>query len=265
MRYPLIGMPPTMLLLVIMLFIVQAPAPAPATTQALAPVAVAADTRPNILLILTDDLDLRLGSLGVMPNLQALLAAQGTSFSQAFVPISLCCPSRASLLRGQYPHNHGVYTNGPATGGFQRFQELGLEEQTVATALQGAGYRAVLLGKHLNGYPDPAAERFIPPGWSEWYSPASDNAAAPRAAYQGLRTATYKYVEYGTGERELYDLVTDPYELKNLAAGADPQLLAALQSWLASYGSCAGAGCRSADAITAPSLPVTIALPMVRQ
>ena len=52
--------------------------------------------------------------------------------------------------------------------------------------------------------------------------------AAPQAAYQGLRTATYKYVAYGTGERELYDLVTDPYELKNLAAGADPELLAAL-------------------------------------
>jgi len=57
---------------------------------------------------------------------------------------------------------------------------------------------------------------------------ALELCAAPQAAYQGLRTATYKYVAYGTGERELYDLVTDPYELKNLAAGADPELLAAL-------------------------------------
>ncbi|MBC8075005.1 MAG: hypothetical protein H7Y32_02935, partial [Chloroflexales bacterium] len=61
----------------------------------------------------------------------------------------------------------------------------------------------------------------------------------------------------------LYDLVADPYELKNLAANADPALLTTFQSWLATYSSCAGASCRSADSLTPPSLPTRIALPLV--
>ena len=61
--------------------------------------------RPNIILILTDDLDARLLEVHMedYPNLREL-AAEGTTFENAFVTDSLCCPSRTSILRGQYAH-----------------------------------------------------------------------------------------------------------------------------------------------------------------
>ena len=57
----------------------------------------------------------------------------------------------------------------------------------------------------------------------------------------------YLYVEYGDGERELYDLQTDPYALQNEAATADPMLLAELSASLAALQDCAGSTCRDAE------------------
>jgi arylsulfatase A-like enzyme len=127
---------------------------------------------PNIVLILADDLDLKLGTVAAMPQLQSLVASQGVTFTNFFVNASICCPSRASLLRGQYVHNHAVYTNGPPGGGFETFRDLGLESDTIATRLQDAGYRTALFGKYLNRYPFGSASTYIPPGWNEWYAPS---------------------------------------------------------------------------------------------
>src|SRR4051812_36833014 len=55
---------------------------------------------PNIVFILTDDQELTLGSLDFMPRTRALIAAQGTTFASHFVPLSLCCPSRSTILTG---------------------------------------------------------------------------------------------------------------------------------------------------------------------
>ena len=65
--------------------------------------------------------------------------------------------------------------------------------------------------------------------------------------YLALRTSRYLYVEYGDGERELYDLRVDPYELENLAPTADPALLAQLSAALSELRDCVAAGCRSAE------------------
>jgi N-acetylglucosamine-6-sulfatase len=65
--------------------------------------------------------------------------------------------------------------------------------------------------------------------------------------YLALRTERYLYVEYANGERELYDLQTDPYQLQNLAASADPALLADLAAQLDHLRVCAGADCRTAE------------------
>ena len=65
--------------------------------------------------------------------------------------------------------------------------------------------------------------------------------------YLALRTEQYLYVEYANGERELYDMQTDPYQLQNLAATADPTLLADLAADLDQLRVCAGADCRSAE------------------
>ncbi|MEJ7841868.1 MAG: sulfatase [Rubrobacter sp.] len=123
--------------------------------------------RPNILFILTDDQDV--GSVAEMPNVRSLLAAEGTSFDRAFVTTALCCPSRSSILRGQYSHNHRIWTTREPYGGFGRFQDLGLGESTVATWLDGAGYHTGYMGKYLNEYgsfDDPTTH--IPPGWDRW-------------------------------------------------------------------------------------------------
>src|SRR5262245_42641065 len=66
--------------------------------------------QPNIVLIVTDDLDV--ASLDYMPKLRAFLAGMGTTFSRSFSVAPVCCPSRATMLRGQYTHNHRVLTNG---------------------------------------------------------------------------------------------------------------------------------------------------------
>ena len=133
------------------------------------------EPRPNVILILTDDQDLLLGSLDSMPRLQELLINQGTFFTNAYVPLSLCCPSRATILTGRYTHNLQIYTNFPPDGGFQLFKDLGHEETTVGVALRRAGYRTALMGKYLNGYPDKSARTYVPPGWDEWSVPVAGN------------------------------------------------------------------------------------------
>ncbi len=132
---------------------------------------------PNIVVIMADDLDLaglnRLITLGAMPYLRAEVVDQGTTFTNAFVTNSLCCPSRATFLTGLYFHNHGVRTN-TLDGGVSKFDD----RRTLATWLQAGGYRTGHVGKYLNGYGREdltgdgwvtAADRqYVPPGWSDW-------------------------------------------------------------------------------------------------
>ncbi len=127
----------------------------------------AQDKQPNIIFILADDLNVE--TMTHLPRLQSLLAARGTTFNNFFVNLALCCPSRASILRGQYAHNTEIFTNMPPGGGFQKFFDLEREESTIATWLQEAGYRTALMGKYLNGYPQTT---YVPPGWDEWYGVA---------------------------------------------------------------------------------------------
>src|SRR3712207_1089801 len=107
--------------------------------------------RPNVILILTDDLDARLleEHPADFPNLDGL-AAEGATFENAFVTDPLCCPSRATILRGQYAHNHDILGNWWPRGGSRKFRELGREGSTAATWLQDKGYRTVLIGKYID-------------------------------------------------------------------------------------------------------------------
>jgi hypothetical protein len=59
--------------------------------------------KPNIVFILADDM--RKDDLKYMPQTRALLQDEGMSFENAFVSNALCCPSRATIMRGQYSHN----------------------------------------------------------------------------------------------------------------------------------------------------------------
>ncbi|MCA1717235.1 MAG: sulfatase [Actinobacteria bacterium] len=129
--------------------------------------------RPNIILILTDDLDF--ASAQKMPQIRSQLIEEGTSFENAFVSYPLCCPSRATILTGLYAHNHNVKGNTPAYGGFQKFLDEGHEENTVAVRLQESGYQTAYFGKYLNGYPGEEDPAYVPPGWDEWHALGVEN------------------------------------------------------------------------------------------
>ena len=126
------------------------------------------DERPNVILILADDLD---GSVFRRSTLGSSWTSEGTSFTNALVTTSLCCPSRASIFRGQYAHNTGLVSNlnKDPGGGARFFRESGLEDQTLATLLQDEGYETWFGGKYLNGYEEAGGwEGQVPPGWDHW-------------------------------------------------------------------------------------------------
>ena len=114
-------------------------------------VAGAVPGRPNIVYIVTDDMDA--ASLAYMPRVRSLVADQGATFRNAFCTTSVCCPSQVSMLTGKYAHNTQILFNIPPLGGFQKFVDLGGEESTIATWLRDAGYRTGRVGKYLVGYP----------------------------------------------------------------------------------------------------------------
>ncbi len=107
----------------------------------------AVETRPNILVILTDDQ--RYDTLSCTghpylktPNLDALVKA-GVCFDNAFVTLSLCSPARATGLTGQYAHIHGVHGN-------VRW-EVPYSSPYIPTLMQEAGYATAAIGKwHMN-------------------------------------------------------------------------------------------------------------------
>jgi N-acetylglucosamine-6-sulfatase len=153
--------------------------------------------KPNIVFILTDDLDLNSYlDPSRFPKVNSLLTQKGTTFSNFFVTDSLCCPSRSSILRGQYVHNHDVLGNLPPSGGYGKFHTNGDEKSTVATWMHDSGYRTGLLGKYLNGYPETVDPAFVPPGWDEWDSPTS--GGNPYSEYNYRLNENGKLVRYGS-------------------------------------------------------------------
>lgn len=133
-------------------------------------------SKPSIVFVLTDDLSLDL--LRFMPHVQAM-ERNGLTFKNYFVSDSLCCPSRASIFTGNYPHDTGVFSNSGPHGGYRVFYDRGEEWHTFSVALQKAGYLTAMMGKYLNGYlqlgthhgdgsaPD-VSPSYVPPGWSTW-------------------------------------------------------------------------------------------------
>jgi len=124
--------------------------------------AVHAETRPNIVVIVTDDQ--RWDELDGMPIVHRLLVDKGVTFSNAFVVNPLCCPSRASILTGEYSHTSGVYREIPPYGGFEALHD----GSTIATWLDAAGYDTALVGKYIDRYQTPALSGYVPPGWDRW-------------------------------------------------------------------------------------------------
>jgi N-acetylglucosamine-6-sulfatase len=130
------------------------------------PAASAINTRPNIVILLSDD---QPAGFMQMAKLKADIGAHGVTFSNAFVEDPLCCPSRTSILRGQDAHTTGIYTNASPEGGFKGVRARHLDEASTGGMLglwlHDAGYRTGMVGKYLNGYP---VQGYVPPGWDYW-------------------------------------------------------------------------------------------------
>jgi N-acetylglucosamine-6-sulfatase len=143
------------------------------------PHAAVAPPRPNVVVLETDDQTL--AEMEVLPNVRRLIGDEGVTFDENFDSFSLCCPSRASFLTGQYSHNNGVRGNALPQGGFEKLDGT----RTLPVWLQQSGYYTVHLGKYLNGYGrrNPLE---IPPGWSEWHG--------------SVDPSTYRYYNYTLNE-----------------------------------------------------------------
>lgn len=159
-----------------------------------------AASRPNILVIMTDDQTLE--SVRIMQNVRRL-AREGTTFDNFVVSFPLCCPSRATFLTGLYSHNTGV-TGNNAANGYRRFDQ----SNTLPLWLQRAGYRTIMVGKYLNEY-GKVSPLYVPPGWSDWHA--------------GVRLGYFSHSTNDNGTRHVYrtrarDYQTDVYAQKALAA-----------------------------------------------
>ncbi|MFG3053322.1 sulfatase [Kitasatospora sp. NPDC048239] len=121
-------------------------------------------SRPNILLIVTDDQP-KQTDWAIQKTID-WIAGQGVKFTNGHVATPLCAPSRSSVFSGRFAHNHGVRNNGASHSLDQN--------TTVQRYLKQAGYRTGLFGKYLNSWT--LADN--PPHFEEWalLQPGFNNA-----------------------------------------------------------------------------------------
>jgi len=168
------------------------------------PASASQPQRPNIIVVMADDLETglteRLLQNGFMPNLKKHIIEQGITFKNSFVTTSLCCPTRATFLTGQYSHNHHVLSNELPDGSVTQLKD----SNTLVTWLKETGYKTCFVGKYLNKYgsdptalsTSPLSPIYIPPGWDDWH------ALIKRKMYNYSINSNGTYTKYGSAPSE---------------------------------------------------------------
>ena len=171
----------------------------------LVPSLLAGQDRPNIVLIVVDDLRFDEFGAGGHPYLETphidRLAAEGAVFHSAYHATPLCSPNRASILTGQYVSRHGI---------------LDVAGVKIPKHVQGTSLTPLLRGQR-----DEVHEAIL----IEFYSHENPFPWTASLDYRVVRKCKYKYIRwirFDEDQAELYDLDKDPYELNNLAK--DPNM-----------------------------------------
>ena len=162
----------------------------------LALVVSASARKPNFIVIFADDLGYGdLASYGHptfrTPHLDRM-AAEGVRFTEFYVPMPFCAPSRASLLTGRYPFRHGVVRNPTPDRGVNNYG-LGASEITIAQLLREQGYATTCIGKwHLGHTPE-----FLPirRGFDSYFVILYSNDMRPVQLVEDDRVAEYPVVQ----------------------------------------------------------------------
>jgi len=121
---------------------------------------IAKNDKPNIVLILADDLHNEVDMLKQLPNIHEM-KKNGVEFPNHISQSPVCGPSRASLLSGLYPHNHRYISNNDpdSPDNFKKIQG-----SSVGEWLTKSGYYTAFLGKYVNGL----NHNHVPSGWRYW-------------------------------------------------------------------------------------------------
>lgn len=168
---------------------------------------------PNILLITTDDQSPRTVIPEAMPNLFSRLMPRGTTFSDYIVTTPLCCPSRATILTGQYGHNNGVLRN--------FYPDLKQQQNVLPAWLQRGGYNTAHVGKYLNSYEaNPAGPSAVAPGWDLWFT-----TLEKRRYYNWKASKNGRVRRYGSQDNDHVTRVTSDFAVRwtrRLARKKDP-------------------------------------------
>jgi len=156
----------------------------------------AAARRPNFVVIFADDLGYGdLACFGSQTNKTPHLdrmAQEGARFTDFYVPMPFCAPSRSSMLTGRYPFRTGVTSNPAPDSGIN---DIGLpaDEITIAEALKPLGYASMCIGKwHLGHTP-----QFLPrtQGFDEYYGILYSNDMRPVQIVHNEQVAAYPVVQ----------------------------------------------------------------------
>jgi len=143
--------------------------------------------KPNILLVLTDDLDLTLEGTMALPKTKALIGDQGVTAENWFVHTPVCCPSRAEILTGRFFHNlktPSLHSEEPSCMRVAVGSNLShpfYKKYYFAQHFQQAGYTIGFFGKHLNGQntkcPPVGVDRWLINGGGQYINPSFTWAA----------------------------------------------------------------------------------------